>query len=49
MTSSKVIYLIATVVPFGFVLLAGAILIHRLMKQSTRAQAATARAQDARR
>jgi hypothetical protein len=33
MTSTKIIYLIAAVVPFGFVALAGFALIHTLLKR----------------
>ena len=47
MTSSKVIYLVttvATIVPFGFALLASAMLVRRLMvKHAERAKAATVR------
>lgn len=34
MTSTKIFYLAATIMPFGFVLLASAFLIHRLVKLS---------------
>lgn len=33
MTSTKIFYLAATIMPFGFVLLACAVLIHWLLKQ----------------
>ncbi len=42
MTTSKLVYIAAAILPFGFVILAGAVLVHTLYKRHVAAKAAQA-------